>query len=127
MSKPWILSDFGNAVRQLEAALAVPAESDLIRAGCIKYFEFCFELAWKAVKMVATDVGLEECMSPKACIRTAFMNGWITDEDTWLEMLEARNRMSHTYNAKDALKIYTRLPGFLVGLKELNDKLNAVA
>lgn len=127
MSKPWILPDFENAVSQLDAALAVPAESDLVKAGCIQYFEFCFEPAWKAVKFIADDMGLEESTSPKACIRTAFMNGWITDESTWLAMIEARNRMSHTYNAKDALKIYAQLSSFLAALKGLSEKLNTIA
>lgn len=50
MNKMWILADFENALIQLRSALSQPANSDLLRAGCIRYFEFTFELAWKAIK-----------------------------------------------------------------------------
>ncbi|OYZ54197.1 MAG: hypothetical protein B7Y21_14815 [Hydrogenophilales bacterium 16-61-112] len=46
----WIVDDFSAALAQLGNALAVPAELDLIKAGCIQYFEFSFELGWKACK-----------------------------------------------------------------------------
>ena len=38
-----ILNDFEKALGNLEAAISVPAETDLERAGCIQYFGFCFE------------------------------------------------------------------------------------
>jgi nucleotidyltransferase substrate binding protein (TIGR01987 family) len=113
MSENWILADYEMALTQLESALSVPADSDLIKAGCIQYFEFSFELAWKSIKLASLSQGLPECVSPKACLKQAFSIGWISDEETWLEMLEARNRMSHTYNAKHALAVYERLSHFL--------------
>ena len=119
MSESWILEDFESAVTQLEAALSIPAENDLLKAGCIQYFEFCFELAWKSIKVACRNSGLPDCLSPKGCLKQAFANGWIDQEDAWLEMLDARNRMSHTYNAKDALKVYELLSGFLPVLSAL--------
>jgi uncharacterized protein with HEPN domain len=38
-------------------------------------------------------------------------------------MLDARNRMSHTYNAKDALTIYDSLRNFVSPLKYLTTRL----
>ncbi len=120
-----ILKDFENALKQFELALQQPAGSDLIKAGCIQYFEFCFELAWKAIKIVAAHSGLE-CYSPKACLKTAFQQGWIAEEAIWLEMLETRNRMSHTYDAQSALTVYYRLPAFLAPLRQLLRHLQEV-
>lgn len=100
MSKPWILADFERAIGQLDKAMAVYADNDLLKAGCIQYFEFCFELAWKAIRYISGNLGQPDCLSPKNCLRQAFSNGWIDDESIWLEMLEARNRMSHTYKAE---------------------------
>jgi nucleotidyltransferase substrate binding protein (TIGR01987 family) len=115
----WIVDDFSAALAQLRGALAEPAELDLIKAGCIQYFEFCFELGWKACKVVSAEQGLPDCLSPKACLRQAFTLGWIEDEAVWLEMLDARNRMAHTYDARKALQIYESLPQFHAALQKL--------
>lgn len=123
MSESWILDDFEAGLRQFEAALSGPVRSDLERAGCIQYFEFTFELAWKSIRMTASELGLPDCLSPKACLKQAFANGWIGNEETWLRMLDARNRMSHTYRAKDALKVFESLRDFL---PELNQLLSAL-
>lgn len=115
----WIVDDFSAALAQLRGALVEPAELDLIKAGCIQYFEFCFELGWKACKVVSAEQGLPDCLSPKACLRQAFTLGWIEDEAVWLEMLDARNRMAHTYDARKALQIYEFLPQFHAALEKL--------
>ncbi|HRH79701.1 MAG TPA: nucleotidyltransferase substrate binding protein [Thiobacillaceae bacterium] len=63
----WIADDFATAQSHMETALATPAENDLIKAGCIQYFEFTFELGWKACKRVTAEQGLPDCLSPKVC------------------------------------------------------------
>lgn len=115
----WIVEDLSAALAQLREALAEPARLDLIKAGCIQYFEFSFELGWKACKVVSEEQGLPDCLSPKACLRQAFTQGWIEDEAIWLEMLDARNRMAHTYDARKALEIYESLPRFHAALQKL--------
>lgn len=115
----WIVDDFAAALAQLESALAEHAERDLIKAGCIQYFEFSFELGWKACKVVSGEQGLPDCLSPKACLRQAFTLNWIDDEAVWLDMLDARNRMAHTYDARKALQIYESLPRFCAAMQKL--------
>ena len=119
MSEAWILDDFEAGLTQLDAALSGRVSSDLERAGCIQYFEFTFELAWKSIRMRSADLGQPDCLSPKSCLRQAFMNGWIGNEDMWLNMLDARNRMSHTYRAKDAMKVFESLSDFLPEFHQL--------
>lgn len=125
MDRNWILSDLEAALVQFEEALRVAPAGDLIRAGCIQYFEFCFELAWKSIKHSVAAQGLTDCVSPKGCVREAFRLGWIDHEEIWLKMLEAWNKMAHTYNAKAALVIYEALPGFLPEMKGLLERLQA--
>lgn len=119
MSESWIIDDFAAALDQFEGAMQVVPTSDLIRAGCIQYFEFTFELAWKSVKILAEQAGLEPGGSPRSCLKAAFAQGWIDDETLWLEMLETRNRMSHTYHAKQALQVYDRLAYFTQPMQAL--------
>jgi len=118
-----IVVDFSSAASRLQEALSVPADTDLIQAGCIQYFEFCFELAWKSIKAISEAEGLNRCESPRRCLKQAFSLGWIDDEETWLAMLTARNQMSHTYNAEQAAHIYDALPMFLPALQHLSHTL----
>jgi nucleotidyltransferase substrate binding protein (TIGR01987 family) len=118
-----LLNDLSNAVVQLEDALSLPAENNVIKAGCIQYFEFSFELAWKTIKRFAQEEGLGDCNSPKSALKAAFANGWLLEEEIWLDMLMSRNKMSHTYSVSSALTIYEGLPGYLNALQQLCGKL----
>jgi nucleotidyltransferase substrate binding protein (TIGR01987 family) len=113
------LADFRKALGNLEQALSGAAKSDLEQAGCIQYFEFCFELAWKSIQAMARELGLSDCDSPKACLRQAFAHHWLDDEMLWLEILSDRNRMSHTYSAMDAGQVYNALDRYLPAFQSL--------
>jgi nucleotidyltransferase substrate binding protein (TIGR01987 family) len=127
MKAELLLNDFQAAWLRLDEALQVDTDSDVYKAGCIQYFEFTFELAWKAIKATAEEAGLDAGGSPKSSLKTAYQQGWIEDEAVWLNMLEARNRMSHTYDAKDALKVYEKLRGFIGSLQALLLRLKRVS
>ncbi len=126
MDKNRLLEDLARAIAQLSGALNLPADHDVVKAGCIQYFEFSFELAWKTIKAIADEQGAQDCNSPKTALKFAFKNGWLADEAIWLEMLAARNQMAHTYNAPDAMVIYQKLPSFLGPLRQLENQLRAV-
>ena len=119
-----LLNDLVRALAELEDALLLPAENDVIKAGCIQYFEFTFELAWKTVKRFAEDEGISDCNSPKAALKVAFACGWINEEEVWLDMLSSRNKMSHTYSASSALQIFDKLPRYANVLKKLTTRFS---
>jgi nucleotidyltransferase substrate binding protein (TIGR01987 family) len=121
-----LLVDFGNALDQLDAALKLKVDNDVIKAGCIQYFEFSFELAWKTVKRFAEEEGVGDCNSPKSSLKAAFACKWIDDEAVWLDMLMSRNKMAHTYNASSALEIFDKLKLYYTALRELQEKLKAL-
>ena len=125
MSESWIIDDFAAALDQFEAAMQVAPTSDLIKAGCIEYFEFTFELAWKSVRILAEQTGLEPGGIAEVLPQNSLCPSWIDDEPLWLSMLEARNRMSHTYHAKDALQVYDRLSHFPRPMRALLTALRA--
>ena len=119
MSPQRLLEDYAKALDELEQVLTESSENQLIQAGCIQYFVFCFELVWKSIKSVAEQEGLE-CHSPKTCLKVAHQNGWVEEEPFWLEMLASRNRMSHTCDSGTALNIYHRLADFQIALQQLH-------
>ena len=100
------LENFENATKRLKAALEYdPLELDIVMDAVIQRFEFTFETAWKSVKLAAKAVGYD-CKSPKGCLKLAYRMGWIKDEERWLELLEARNLTSHTYDQETAMDVY---------------------
>jgi len=82
--------------------------SKLEQEGIIQRFEYTFELAWKTIKDKLFYEGYDE-KTPRAVIRRAFEVEFISEEDTeiWLDSLDKRNTLSHTYNedaAREALE-----------------------
>ena len=126
MNPKIITADYTRAVAELSEALDSNPTSRLEQAGCIKYFEFCFELAWKSLKSLASYHGLSDAESPRSALRVAFAQRWLDDEPTWLEMLECRNRMAHTYSSESALDVYKRLNDFAEVLRQLDHKLGEI-
>ena len=126
MDSDELLNDLIRALDELEEALLLPAENDVIKAGCIQYFEFTFELAWKTVKRFAEEEGIADCNSPKAALKAAFSSGWIEEEEVWLDMLSSRNKMSHTYSASSALQVFDKLSGYANALKKMTSKLSGM-
>lgn len=112
-----------SAIARLHEVLAQP-ETDVSRDAAIQRFEFCFELAWKAIQERARNDGMD-CQSPKSCLKLAFKNSWIADEPAWLAMLVDRNQTSHTYDEALAKEVYNRLRGYLPLFEELAKKLVA--
>jgi len=112
MKAETILEQFANSLRRFDEALALEPVDDIHRAGCIQYFEFTFDLAWKSIQSIASYYGLEPVKSPRVAFKTAFSQGWVDEQSPWLSMLEARNRISHVYSSEEALEVYESLQGF---------------
>ncbi len=71
--------------------------------GLIQCFEYTFELAWKTMKDYLEQEGFD-VKSPRKTIQTAFQIQLITDGHTWIDALEKRNLMAHTYDEKRAME-----------------------
>ncbi|MGA2260094.1 MAG: HI0074 family nucleotidyltransferase substrate-binding subunit [Acidobacteriota bacterium] len=101
------LDQFMHALDRLNEG-ATQARDELDRDGVIQRFEFCFELLWKTLKIYLEDRGIE-AKSPKDSLRAAFGQGWIIEEDDFLDMLADRNKTSHIYSREESQKIYDRI------------------
>ena len=100
--------NFSKAIGLLGKVLeAKPIEdySRLEQEGIVQRFEYTFELAWKTLKDKLLYEGYDE-KTPRSVIRRAFEAGYLTEDETeiWLDSLEKRNLLSHTYNERIAQK-----------------------
>ena len=99
--------DYKKALENLKEAVEI-AQSDIEIDGTIKRFELCYELVWKLIKEYLADEGIV-CKSPRDTFREAHRNGIIDDEYVWMEMIDDRNILVHTYEMENARKIFERI------------------
>lgn len=86
--------------------------NDQLQDCAIQRFEFSFELCWKTLKIFLLDQGIESA-GPKDVLQKSFQIGFITDETLWIEMSQARNLMSHVYDAAEAWSTINKMHIFL--------------
>ena len=103
----WIqrFDNFQRALMVLERGVQLALERDLSeleQQGLIQGFEFTHELAWNLLKDYLEYQGIEAITGSRDATRIAFRNGLISNGDTWMEMIKARNQSSHTYNLEQA-------------------------
>jgi nucleotidyltransferase substrate binding protein (TIGR01987 family) len=81
--------------------------NNVVSTGLVGLYEICFEQAWKAMKELLEIHGYEESAtgSPKMILKTAYKSGMIQDEDLWLQALQERNNVEHSYNQNIAIGI----------------------
>lgn len=80
---------------------------NVVLTGLVGLYEICFEQSWKMMKEILELHGYEEGAtgSPKIILKTAYKAGMIKDEELWLQGLQARNNVTHSYNQNIALGI----------------------
>lgn len=99
--------NFKKAIIQLTEFIEQPQLNKFEVQGLIQCFEYTFELAWKTTKDYLETEGFD-VKSPRAAIQTAFQTQLIKDGHVWIDALEKRNLMAHTYDenvAKDAERL----------------------
>ena len=80
---------------------------NVVLTGLVGLYEICFEQSWKMMKEILELHGYEEGAtgSPKIILKTAYKAGMIKDEELWLQGLQARKNVTHSYNQNIALGI----------------------
>ena len=74
--------------------------NQLEKEGVIQRFEYTFELAWKTIKDFLEDSGMIfATVTPRQVLKDAFAAKVIADGQIWIDMLDHRNLLSHTYNS----------------------------
>ena len=94
--------NFSRAVVLLREPMERTAESlsSLEKEGTIQRFEFALELAWKTLKDYLEYEGKTiNPYTPRNVIKEAFSSKILTDGQIWIDMIEHRNLLSHTYDS----------------------------
>ncbi len=86
--------------------------------GIVCLFTICFEQAWKLMKEVLENHGRfdQKTGSPRAIIKMAYQCGMIDQCEDWLDLLESRNILAHTYTEKQALYVIGMVKSSYVAL-----------
>ncbi len=92
-------ANYRRAFLLLREALDEGELTQLEKEGTIQRFEYTMELAWNVMKdyLEAQNVVLPE-VTPRTVIRAAFEAQLIVDCEAWMDALDDRNKMSHTYD-----------------------------
>lgn len=99
--------NFSKALAQLTEFIEQPILNKFEVQGLIHCFEYTFKLGWKTIKDYLEQEGFD-VKTPRASIQTGFQISLIQDGHAWIDALEKRNLMAHTYNeslAQDAEKL----------------------
>ncbi|MBI6546808.1 MAG: nucleotidyltransferase substrate binding protein [Cyanobacteria bacterium NC_groundwater_1444_Ag_S-0.65um_54_12] len=73
--------------------------SALEKEGTIQRFELVIELAWKTLKDYLESEGSDiQPITPRNIIKEAFAARILPDGQVWIDMLDHRNILSHTYD-----------------------------
>ena len=101
------MKKFENFVANLEVLKRAKDEdltNEFIISGIIDKFFLQFELSWKVLKELLSYEGrsVAKSGSPREILKAAYATYDYIDEDIWLEMLRARNDMTHIYNGDAA-------------------------
>jgi len=102
-------SNYQKALAQLQKFIDKGDLSELEKQGLIKAFEYTYELAWNTLKDFLTYRGQTDIYGSRDAIRKAFTAGLIADGAGWMDMLQSRNKTSHTYNEETANEITTAI------------------
>ena len=95
--------NFKKATFQLKEFIEKDTLNKFELQGLIQCFEYTFELAWKTMKDYLQLEGFN-VKTPRDTIKTAFQAELIEDGHVWIDALEKRNLLAHTYDESRTLE-----------------------
>ncbi|MCS7232205.1 MAG: nucleotidyltransferase substrate binding protein [Elusimicrobiota bacterium] len=106
------LDNYEKALAQLRKAVSIYKQqeiNELEQQGLIKAFEYTFELSWNLMRDYLMFQGISGISGSRDTIKNAFKFEIIEDDKVWLEMIEARNLTTHTYDEELAKEITKKI------------------
>lgn len=103
------------AFKALKRSLARDWHNDAeLRDSVIQRFEFTVETCWKLYQAYFKEGGID-LDTPKATFKQLLKAGVLDEDETKLalDMIDDRNRSSHTYNEELAIDISNKVPDYV--------------
>jgi nucleotidyltransferase substrate binding protein (TIGR01987 family) len=121
--------NFDRALSLLKDALSrgPSALNQLEKEGAVQRFEYTLELAWKTVKDYLEQSGVVlSAVTPRQVIKDAFAARILDDGQTWIDMIDHRNLLSHTSDAAKFEEAVDAIHGrYLAAFAQVRDLLGA--
>lgn len=112
-------TNYEKAFIQLSEAVGRTSYDSLAQAGLIQMFELVFELAWKTLKDKLEYDGFK-VNSPRDVLKISFQNAYIQNGELWIEALDSRNLLAHTYDEAKSNEARDLIRGkYFILLKDL--------
>lgn len=82
---------------------------ELVKEGAIQRFEYTHELAWNVMKDYAFFQGNSNVGGSRDATREAFKLQIIDNGEVWMDMIQSRNKTTHTYNEETVNEIFGKI------------------
>ena len=110
-----------------EAVEDVENLTQLEQEGLVQHFEFCTELAWKTIKdYLESENIIFKQRTPRAILKEAIALDFLAHGQTWLDILDACNKMFHTYDFKSFQDVVDEIAReYITCFRELYETLSS--
>ncbi len=120
--------NFSKALKNLKECLKVEEPYSVVeQTGIVGLFQICFEQSWKLMKEVLENHGrfAVRTGSPREIIKIAYQCDMIKNQEAWLEILESRNILAHTYSDEQSLNVIKSIKSDYISVfEELKNELD---
>ncbi|VAX36099.1 Protein of unknown function DUF86, Caur_2869 group [hydrothermal vent metagenome] len=109
--------NFEKARQKFHNALAAcqkDPKNELYQMALIQTFEFTYELGWKTIKDFLQYEGVKKVSFPREVIKYGFHHHIIEEGQDWINMMDDRNLMAHTYDEEKANKAIHNITQYYV-------------
>lgn len=91
--------DYGFGLLRQALERGTDTLNQLEKEGLIHRFEYCLNLAWKAARDFLEDSGVViDPVTPREVLRQAVVARIVCDGQVWIDMLDHRTLLAHSYD-----------------------------
>lgn len=120
-------SNFKKAYHLLEKFILKGNLTEFEKQGLIQAFEYTYELSWNTIKDYYEYQGETGIQGSRDAFRMAIRRELIDKGELWMDMIQSRQKSSHTYDEKIADEIVDKiLKNYFNLFKKLLNTFNTI-